>query len=701
MAQMKMRTKITGGFVLMIALLLLVSGVAVFFLNKASTDFVQYREWAVDSNMMSELQENMLMVRMNVKDFLIRGEQKEVEEVNEYYEETASFVATAQERIQNPERVPLVDKIDEELKQYKGYFEQVVELQYQRDERVINGMDVIGPEVEEDLTTILTSAEEEGNTEAVFYASLVLRNNLLVRLYAFKYLDSNTKEDEQRVLSELESFDKNMAILDREVQNPERRDLLQEVDEGKNKYETYFNEVASIIYERNDYVTNYLDVIGPDIAEVGQQVIASITADQDRLGPALQAANQRAIMIAIIVSIVALILGIFLTLFISGSILKQLGADPSVIEEIAGRIAIGDLDIQIKDENIRGVYQSVKEMVDSLRYKASIVEQVANKDLSVEIDVASDKDVLGKSLVTMKESLNELLGQVNSSVEQVNSGADQVSQASQNLSQGATEQASSLEEITSSTNEINSQSKQNAENATEAHGIAKQATEDAEKGNVQMKQLNESMEKINASSDEINKVVKEIDDIAIQINLLALNANVEAARAGKYGKGFAVVADEVRNLAVKSADSVKETTDMVQETVKNIKQGSEAAEATAAQLASIVEGNGKVTNFLEEIAQASTEQAQAIEQITEGLDQIDQATQANTASAEESASASEELAGQAQQLRAMVAEFKLDSRYTGGNRRITDNSRTPRPGASVKAPQEEQINLDADDFDRF
>ncbi|MFP4268714.1 MAG: methyl-accepting chemotaxis protein, partial [Spirochaetaceae bacterium] len=723
MAKMKMRTKITSGFVLMIILLLLVSGVAVFFLNKASTDFIQYRQWAVDSNMLNELQENMLMVRMNVKDFLTRGEEKLVQEVNEYYEETKSFVEIAQADITDPERVPLVDKIDDELEEYKDYFEQVVELQGQRDERVVDGMDVVGPEIEEDLTAILTSAEEDGDMTAAYYSSLALRNLMLVRLYAFKFLDSHSEADEQRVLAELESFDKNMEILDREVQNPERKALLQEVHEGGDEYKKYVTETVSIIYERNDYVDNHMDVLGQDIVEVGQQIIASITGDQDRLGPALQAANQRAIMIAIAASIVALILGIFLTLYITGSILKQLGADPSVIQDIAERIAIGDLDIQIKDENIRGVYLSVKEMVDSLRYKASVVEQVANKDLSVEIDVASDRDVLGKSLLTMKESLNELLGQVNSSVEQVTSGADQVSQASQNLSQGATEQASSLEEITSSTNEINSQSKQNAENATEAHGIAKQATEDAEKGNIQMQQLSESMEKINASSDEINKVVKVIDDIAFQINLLALNANVEAARAGKYGKGFAVVADEVRNLAVKSTDSVKETTRMVEDTVTNIKEGTEAAEATNKQLTSIVEGSGKVANFLEEIAQASREQAQAIEQITEGLDQIDQATQASTASAEESASASEELAGQAQQLRSMVAQFKLDQRYSGGGRQLlaqqtqqagrqTGNSSTSgsygsgrRDGSSqeqksetgitpVKA--EEQISLDDD-----
>jgi len=742
-AQMKMRTKITGGFMLMLALLLSVSVVAVLFLNRGSTDFIQYRDWATDSNIMNDVQESMLMLRMNVKDFLIRGDLAEQEKFEENYSEVDSLLNTAQEQIQNPERAALVDKMTVDLETYSKYFEQVVEAQQGRDRQVINGMDVVGPEIENDLTAILTSAEADGDMTAAYYSSLSLRNLMLARLYAFKFLDSNTREDESRVLSELEGFEENVALLDSNLENPERRALLEEVQGGLEKYENHFSEVTSIIYQRNEYVDDYLDVIGPSIAEDGQQVIASIQADQDILGPRLQKANQTAILIAISVSIAALIIGIFMTIYITSSILKQLGADPSVIERIAGRIALGDLDIDISS-NVVGVYLSVKQMVDVLKYKAGIVEKVANKDLSVDIDIASDKDQLGLSLVKMKESLNELLGQVNSSVEQVNSGAEQVSQASQNLSQGATEQASSLEEITSSTNEINSQSKQNAENAKEAHSIAKKATQDADSGNDKMEELSKIMVRINASSDEINKVVKVIDDIAFQINLLALNANVEAARAGKYGKGFAVVADEVRNLAVKSADSVKETTDMVQETVKNIKQGSEAAEATAAQLASIVEGNGKVTNFLEEIAQASTEQAQAIEQITEGLDQIDQATQASTASAEESASASEELAGQAQQLRSMVAQFILDDSYSGGRRLLTQNSSsnnsTPRQNrqsqqASPAQAQNshsrsfqsqssqaqgwgrpsaktgetgitpvdpaEQIKLDDDDFDRF
>jgi methyl-accepting chemotaxis protein len=292
----------------------------------------------------------------------------------------------------------------------------------------------------------------------------------------------------------------------------------------------------------------------------------------------------------------------------------------------------------------------------------AISDKMANGDLSmgdVHVRNYDETGILANSFNKMLGSLNELLSQVNANVEQVGLGANQVSEASQSLSQGATEQASSLEEITSSIQEISSQTKLNAENAINANALAKKSVENAENGNRQMEELVESMESINKSSDEIKKVVKVIDDIAFQINLLALNANVEAARAGKYGKGFAVVADEVRNLAVKSGKAVRETTQMVEESISNIKTGVGIVDVTAKQLEEIVGGAGKVADLVEEIAHASKEQSQGLEQINVALGQIDQVTQANTANAEESASSAEELSSQATQLREMVKQFKL------------------------------------------
>jgi methyl-accepting chemotaxis protein len=323
-------------------------------------------------------------------------------------------------------------------------------------------------------------------------------------------------------------------------------------------------------------------------------------------------------------------------------------------------VATGDINVELDEVKVRGVYKSVSELVKALKIKVRVVESFADGDLTPKVEVSSEKDILGLALVEMKKSLNQLLGQVNQASEQVSSGADQIALSSQDLSQGATEQAASLEEISSTISTINNQSLDNSDKAEEAFLLAKTAMESAVTGNGQMQSLLGSMEMINDSTGEINKVVKIIDDIAFQINLLALNANVEAARAGKYGRGFAVVADEVRNLAVRSAEAVKETTSMVSDAIDNTNKGNKIALSTADQLKGIVENSRKISALLDEIKGASREQTDGIDMMTKALEQINNVTQQNVANAEESSASSEELSGQANLLLELIRRFQLD-----------------------------------------
>ncbi len=322
-------------------------------------------------------------------------------------------------------------------------------------------------------------------------------------------------------------------------------------------------------------------------------------------------------------------------------------------------------DLERMDEHHRPMLVSVNEIIDALLAPIAEVQdrlgRVSEGDLSAYVtgDYEGDHGRLKEAMNGTLDSLNEILGQVRVSADQIASGSGEVASSAQALSGGATKQAAAVEEITASISEMTDQTRGNAESATQASQLATEAGGLAQTGDERMRAMVRAMADIDESSQSISKIIKVIDEIAFQTNLLALNAAVEAARAGVHGKGFAVVAEEVRNLAARSANAAKETTTMIEGSIRKVAHGTQIAEDTANALSRIVSSVGKVKDLVAEIAAASNEQAQGISQIDQGLKQVDQVTQQNTAGAEESASAAEELSAQAGRLRELVAHFKL------------------------------------------
>ena len=175
-----------------------------------------------------------------------------------------------------------------------------------------------------------------------------------------------------------------------------------------------------------------------------------------------------------------------------------------------------------------------------------------------------------------------------------------------------------------------SMTRQNAANAEKADGLMKQSGDMVQRATSSMTELNTSMDEISRASDETVKIIKTIDEIAFQTNLLALNAAVEAARAGEAGVGFAVVADEVRNLALRSTEAAKNTSGLLEGTVRKIKTGSELVIRANEAFGEVAKTVTHVGNMLDEIAVASNQQAQGIADINQAISEVDKVVQDNT-----------------------------------------------------------------------
>ncbi len=161
-----------------------------------------------------------------------------------------------------------------------------------------------------------------------------------------------------------------------------------------------------------------------------------------------RAAKTQAVSVIVGVTVFSLLIGIVLGTIITTGVLNQLGADPSVVADIAQKVGVGDLNVQFGTHGkaVKGVMAAMKNMVSNLQGTAQVAEQIAKGDLSANVTLLSDRDTLGKSLSAMIAKLREIVTDVKGAAENVASGSQEMSSSAQEMSQGTTEQAAAAEQ---------------------------------------------------------------------------------------------------------------------------------------------------------------------------------------------------------------------------------------------------------------
>jgi methyl-accepting chemotaxis protein len=416
------------------------------------------------------------------------------------------------------------------------------------------------------------------------------------------------------------------------------------------------------------------------IADDENALLATRSAEEQRIA-------RRAEFTVIVGIFSALVLLVIVGLYLTRNIAQPVAE----ISAAAQAVAVGDLAVNVplssRTDEIGDLTRSFVLMIDSMRKLAQAKEKIASGDLTVEFEPRSDKDILARGFLTMRDRLRRVTREMRDSVNVLSSSAQQIVATATQVASAATGTATAVSQTTTTVEEVKQTAQLSSQKAKLVSESAQKATQVAQNGkkSVQdsidgMKKIREQMESIAESivrlseqGQTIGEIMLTVNDLAEQSNLLAVNASIEAAKAGEHGKGFAVVAQEVRSLAEQSkqataqirtilADIQKATAAAVMVT----EQGSKATDAGVRQSVQVGESVQRLADHIVEAAQAATQIAASSHQQMVGMDQVASAMETiktasaqNVASTRQTEAAAKNIQELGHKLKAIVEQYTI------------------------------------------
>ena len=305
---------------------------------------------------------------------------------------------------------------------------------------------------------------------------------------------------------------------------------------------------------------------------------------------------------------------------VSQYLLRRMTAPLGRIAKASEKLSKGDPDVELRldgHDELGRLEQDFGNLAQYFRTRCLDVQAIAEGNLSVAVVPASDRDVFGIALESMRQKLNEAMVSMRSLADEFSGSANAlgnegrgIEETSKQASHEVANLDASIRSIEGTIESVTEGSRLLAERIHEITRSSQNSARASGAAKLQTRTSETDVVKLQDASREVEKVVEVITEVADQTRLLALNATIEAARAGEAGKGFGVVAGEVKELASRTAKATEE----IAHIVEGIRT---TALAVAGSIGSVRSAIEEVDGAAEGILHAVSEQQDKVKEMSD------------------------------------------------------------------------------------